>query len=64
MKLHFCGVGNVDHDFMAHFNTSLNATAYLSIVEDHLYPFMATIYPFSNGYFQQDNTPCHKVRDI
>jgi len=37
----------------------LNATAYLSIVSDHVHPFMATMYP-SSGCFQQDNAPCHK----
>uniref|UniRef100_A0A9J8DBA5 Transposase Tc1-like domain-containing protein n=1 Tax=Cyprinus carpio carpio TaxID=630221 RepID=A0A9J8DBA5_CYPCA len=38
----------------------LNATAYLSIVSDHVHPFMTTMYPSSDGYFQQDNAPCHK----
>ncbi len=38
----------------------LNATAYLSIVTDHVYPFMTTEYPSSDGYFQQDNAPCQK----
>ncbi len=38
----------------------LNATAYLSIVVDHVHPFMTTVYPSSDGYFQQDNAPCHK----
>jgi len=33
----------------------LNATAYLSIVSDHVPPFMATMSPSSDGYFQQDN---------
>jgi len=31
----------------------LNVTAYLSIVSDHVHPFMATMYPTSDGYFQQ-----------
>jgi len=31
------------------------------IVSDHVHPFMATIYPSSDGYFQQDNGPCHKA---
>ncbi len=31
----------------------LNATAYLSIVADHVHPFMTTVYPSSDGYFQQ-----------
>ena len=39
----------------------LNATAYLSIVSDHVHPFMTTMYPSSDGYFQQDNAPCHKA---
>ncbi len=35
----------------------LNDTAYLSIVADHVHPFMTTVYPSSDGYFQQDNAP-------
>ncbi len=35
----------------------LNATAYLSIVADHIHPFINTVYPSSDGYFQQDNAP-------
>ncbi|XDV34316.1 hypothetical protein PO909_004485 [Leuciscus waleckii] len=42
----------------------LNATAYLSIVSDHVHPFMTTMYPSPDGYFQQDNAPCHKARII
>ncbi len=42
----------------------LNATAYLSIVADHVPPFMTTVYPSSDGYFQQDNAPCHKAQII
>jgi len=30
----------------------LNVTAYLSIVSDHVHPFMATMYQSSDGYFQ------------
>ncbi len=33
----------------------LNATVYLSIVADHVHPFMTTVYPSSDEYFQQDN---------
>ncbi len=40
----------------------LKATAYLSIVADH--PFMTTVYTSSDGYFQQDNAPCHKAQII
>ncbi len=46
----------IDHCF--------NATAYLSIVADHVYPFMTTVYPSSDGYFQQDNAPCHQAQII
>ena len=42
----------------------LNATDYLSIVVDHVHPFMATMYRSSNGYFQQDNAPFHKAKVI
>ncbi len=38
----------------------LNTTAYLSIVADHVHPFMTTVYPSSDGYFQQDNVTKHK----
>jgi len=37
----------------------LNAAAHLSIVADRVHPFMTTVYPSSDGYFQQDNAPCH-----
>ncbi len=42
----------------------LNTTAYLSIVADHVHPFMTTVYPCSEGYFQQDNAPRHKAQII
>ncbi len=41
-----------------------NATAYLSIVADYVHPFMTTVYSYSDGYFQQDNAPCHKAQII
>jgi len=42
----------------------LNATVYLSIVADYVHPFMTTVYPSSDSYFQQDNAPCHKAQII
>ncbi len=42
----------------------LNATVYLSIVADHVHPFMTTVNPFSDCYFQQHNAPCHKAKII
>jgi len=38
--------------------------AYLSIVSDHVHPFLATMNPSSDGYFQQDKAPGHKARII
>ncbi len=58
------GVGDI---FLAHLvpiEHRLNATAYLSIVADHVHPFMTTVYTSSDGYFQQDNAPCHKAQII
>ncbi len=40
----------------------LNATDNLSIVADHVHPFMTTVHTSSDGYFQQDNAPCHKAQ--
>ncbi len=45
------------------FDHCLNTTVYLSIVADH-HPFMTTVYPFSDDYFQQDNAPCHIAQII
>ncbi len=42
----------------------LNTTAYLSIVAEHVHPFMTTVYPSSDGYFQQNNATCHKAQII
>ncbi len=42
----------------------LYSTAYLSIVADHVHPIITTVYPSSDGYFQQDNAPCHKAQII
>ncbi len=42
----------------------LNATAYMIIVADHVHTFMTTVYTSSDGYFQQDNDPCHKAQII
>ncbi len=42
----------------------LNAKAYLSIVSDHVHPFMTTVYPSSYRYFHHDNAPCYKAQII
>ncbi len=41
----------------------LNTTVYLSIVADHVHPFMTTVYHLLM-YFQQDNAACHKDQII
>jgi len=35
----------------------LNPSACLSIVADHVHPFMTTVLPSSDDYFQQDKAP-------
>ncbi len=42
----------------------LNATGYLNIIANQVHPFMAAVYPSANGFFQQDNAPCHKARIV
>jgi len=49
--------------FLAHFRP-LSANWCQCIVSDNVHPFMATMYPSSDGYFQQYNAPCHKARII
>ncbi len=52
--------------FLAHLvpiEHCLNTTVYLSIVSDHVHPFMTTVYHLLM-YFQQDNAPCHKAQII
>ncbi len=41
----------------------LNTTAYLSIIADHVHPFMTSV-PIFWCYFQQDNAPSHKAQII
>ncbi len=64
MSLDFCCNIQMVGSILPCLNDCLNATAYLSIVADHVHPFMTTVYPFSDGYFQQDNTPYHKAQII
>ena len=40
----------------------LNATGYLNIFANQVHPFMAAMYPSANGFLQQNNSPCHKIR--
>ncbi len=40
----------------------LNTSAYLSIFDDHVHPIMTTVYPSSDGYFQQDTFDVTKLK--
>lgn len=45
-----------------HVDVTLTCTAYLSIVADHLQPFMEMVFTIGCGSFQQDNVPSHKAK--
>uniref|UniRef100_A0AAY5L9N5 Tc1-like transposase DDE domain-containing protein n=1 Tax=Esox lucius TaxID=8010 RepID=A0AAY5L9N5_ESOLU len=45
-------------------DVTLTPTTYLSVVTDHVHPFMATVFPDGIGLFQQDNEPCHKAKIV
>ncbi|KAK0141842.1 Transposable element Tcb1 transposase [Merluccius polli] len=62
--LYCCCMGNIGQMMVVPIEHRVKATDYLSIVADHVHPFMTTVYPSSDGYFQQDNAPCHKARII
>lgn len=47
-----------------HVDVTLTRTTYLSIVADHVHPFMETIFPGGSGLFQQDNVPYHKAKMV
>ena len=43
-----------------HVDVTLTPTTYLSIVADHVHPFMETVFPDGRGLFQQDNATKQK----
>ena len=45
-------------------DVTLTLTTYLSIVADHIHPFMKTVFPDGCGLFQQDNALCHKAKIV
>ena len=47
-----------------HADVILTRTTYLSIVADHVHPFMEKVFPDGCGLFQQDNAPYHKAKMI
>ena len=42
----------------------LNASGYISILEDKLRPYTTRLFPDGNFSFQQDNAPCHTARPV
>lgn len=36
----------------------------MSIFADHVHPFMDTVYPCSDGCFEEDKAPCYKAQII
>ncbi|KAK3560338.1 hypothetical protein QTP86_006422 [Hemibagrus guttatus] len=47
-----------------HVDVTLTRSTYLSIVADHVHPFMETLFPDGCVLFQQDNAPCHKAEMV
>ncbi|KAK3528924.1 hypothetical protein QTP70_012853 [Hemibagrus guttatus] len=47
-----------------HVDVTLPRITYLSIVADHVHPFMETVFPDGCGLFQQDNARCHKAKMV
>ena len=45
-----------------HVDVPLTCTTCLSIVADHVHPFIETGFPDGSGVFQQVNAPCHKAK--
>nr|KAF6349142.1 hypothetical protein mMyoMyo1_011698 [Myotis myotis] len=54
------------HDLgpLIHVEQHLNSTTYLSIIADQVHPIMLMAYPNGDGFFQQDNTPCHSAHIV
>lgn len=47
-----------------HVDVTLTHTTYLSIVADHVSPFMEAVFPDGSGFFQQDDVSCHKAKTV
>jgi len=47
-----------------HVDVTWTCTTYLSIVADHVHPFMEMVFPGGCGLFRQDNAPCHKTKMV
>lgn len=45
-----------------HVAVTLTCTIYLSVVADHVHPFIETVFPHCSGHSQLDNTLCHKAK--
>nr|KAF6379110.1 hypothetical protein mMyoMyo1_009944 [Myotis myotis] len=51
----------LDLGSLIHVEQRLNSTTYLSIIANQVQPIMLMVYPKGDGFFQQDNAPCHSA---
>ena len=47
-----------------HVDVTFSGATYVSIVADHLWPFMEMVFPDGSGIYQQNNSPCYKAKMI
>ena len=47
-----------------HVDVTLTHITYLSIIADHVHPFMEMVFPDGCGLFQEDNTLCNKAKMV
>ncbi|KAK3533242.1 hypothetical protein QTP70_013655 [Hemibagrus guttatus] len=47
-----------------HVDVTVTRSIYLSIVADHVHPFMETLFPDGCVLFQKDNASCHKAKMV
>ena len=45
-------------------NGKINATKYIDILEDNLWPLIVRHYPEENYIFEDDNAPVHRARSV
>jgi hypothetical protein len=45
-------------------NENINATKYIDILEDNLWPLIVRHYPEENYIFEDDNAPIHRARSV
>lgn len=51
-------------DPVVHVDVTLTNITDLSIVAEHVHPFIETVFPDGCGLFQQDNVPCQRANTV